>query len=446
MLWGTAQRVSLLGGVLLALLLITHGAFSGRLLAAVEFLVPFTVTPSDTAIQMTWVTASEYNVERFDIMCKEAQEPSSAYHVIDSVAAIGGVDQEAAYERTFPAGGFVPGQAYCFRLVEITTSNEPGDIFDRCGYGLSITPTPGLAPTITIPPTPTIMSPLGTPTADATATLLAALTVQTNVNASTATFTPTPTLTPTFTHTPSPTITPTPTGTAAAQSALEQPTVTASVSPELTATVTLTGTAGASGDTAQMTPTPTWTATLTGTLTSGAPLTGTTTITATPVMTGTPIASGTPGFTATGTLTTTGSLTNTGTLTGTLTGTVTPTITVTTTPTTSDGAQSQTGGAAELLSEEQIAQLQQGTPLPPYLVITATPTPPPAELSALYTPLPTVTPTPPLNLSRIMLPTTENILVMLLCFIFLSAGGLGVLGLITSGLYMRSRSRIDRDL
>jgi hypothetical protein len=36
-------------------------------------------------------------------------------------------------------------------------------------------------------------------------------------------------------------------------------------------------------------------------------------------------------------------------------------------------------------------------------------------------------------------PTTENLTLMLLCLTFFTAGGLGILGLITSALYMRSR-------
>jgi hypothetical protein len=49
-----------------------------------------------------------------------------------------------------------------------------------------------------------------------------------------------------------------------------------------------------------------------------------------------------------------------------------------------------------------------------------------------------------MGLSSLLVPNTQNLMVGLLCLIFLSASGLGALGLVTSVLYMRSQTRRDR--
>jgi hypothetical protein len=51
-----------------------------------------------------------------------------------------------------------------------------------------------------------------------------------------------------------------------------------------------------------------------------------------------------------------------------------------------------------------------------------------------------VTPTPGFSLAELSLPSSENLLLLTLCFVFVGASGLGVLGLTTIGLYIRSRS------
>ena len=58
-----------------------------------------------------------------------------------------------------------------------------------------------------------------------------------------------------------------------------------------------------------------------------------------------------------------------------------------------------------------------------------------------FTPWPTATPAPTFSFASLLVPSTQNMMVLLLCLIFLSASGLGVLGLITSVLYMRSQAR-----
>ena len=96
------------------------------------------------------------------------------------------------------------------------------------------------------------------------------------------------------------------------------------------------------------------------------------------------------------------------------------------------GADSVNGSAADT------------TPDPPYFVVTATPMLASIELLPVLTPLPTVTPTASFNFAAIAQPGMENIIILLLCFTFFGASGLGILGLVTSVFYMRSRSTKDR--
>jgi hypothetical protein len=88
----------------------------------------------------------------------------------------------------------------------------------------------------------------------------------------------------------------------------------------------------------------------------------------------------------------------------------------------------------------------QATPTPLYVVVTATPTPL-AQLAAVaptFTPWPTAIPTASFGFSDLLVPNTQNLMVGLLCLIFISASGLGILGLVTSVLYMRSQTRRER--
>jgi len=87
----------------------------------------------------------------------------------------------------------------------------------------------------------------------------------------------------------------------------------------------------------------------------------------------------------------------------------------------------------------------EATPTPLYVVVTATPTPLPAIVAApTFTPWPTAVPTETFALASLLVPNTQNLMVGLLCLIFLSASALGALGIVTSVLYMRSQSRRDR--
>ena len=80
-------------------------------------------------------------------------------------------------------------------------------------------------------------------------------------------------------------------------------------------------------------------------------------------------------------------------------------------------------------------------PTPAYIVATASPTLEAVVFGPGMTPLPTVTPTAGLaQIINLVEPTSQNLMVMLLCMTFTGATGLGILGLITSVMFMRSRS------
>ena len=97
------------------------------------------------------------------------------------------------------------------------------------------------------------------------------------------------------------------------------------------------------------------------------------------------------------------------------------------------------------LPETAPEYVQPATPTVAYVVVTATPTEAPVALAPIYTPLPTATPLPAgVQLASSMQPSgqnlTQNLMVMLLCLTFTGATGIGIIGLITSVMFMRARS------
>jgi hypothetical protein len=113
----------------------------------------------------------------------------------------------------------------------------------------------------------------------------------------------------------------------------------------------------------------------------------------------------------------------------------------------SDGAQVNNGQANDASGAPDTNPVVQVPPPPDpgYLVVTSTPPPTAIALAPILTPLPSATPPAGFNLASIAQPNMQNIVILLLCFTFLGASGLGVVGLLTSVLYMRSRSQ-DQDL
>lgn len=171
--------------LLLSLVLLGLGwGIRARLWAAVELAELRAFALSDR-VRLEWVTDSEYNVAAFRVDCREEEQPEAEYHTIGLVPARGSLEQGASY--FFEVSALVPGVSYCFRIVEITTDQEPGEIFEICGYGLGVTPTATPTPTPTETPTPTA-TPTATPTSTPTHTPTP--------------LPPTPTPTPTFEGTP----------------------------------------------------------------------------------------------------------------------------------------------------------------------------------------------------------------------------------------------------
>ncbi len=354
----------------------------------------FNVVPSSSAVLLEWSTLSEYNLRGFEVLCKEADDPEAAYHRIGFFNPKGNATQGAQYDMLVT--NLQPGVAYCFRLVELTTDSTPGEERERCGYGLGMTPTPALG--------------VATP-----------VTFTTSITPTIVLF-PTPTLLPGII----PTLDPFSTSPLATPPVGEAPLGVATTDPALDAAL-----AGLPTADPQATlpidffATPTLDPLATPTVDPAAtlPVDFFATPTIDPALTS-PLA--TPEPTATPTLS------FTATLPGAPLGDV--------------GGDGSSAAAAVL-----------ATPTSQYEIVTATPVPALANaaIAPAVTPWPTATPQPSL-LGGMLEPTAQNLTVMLLCFIFLSASVLGGLGLVTSVLWMRSRSqheleelrwraRMDRD-
>ncbi len=110
--------------------------------AAVE-LDFFRAVPTASEILLEWSTLSERELSGFRIQCKRTQEPDSAYHQIAFRPAQGGSNFGADY-FVLANQALYPGETYCFRLQEVRIDGTVVDLFDLCGYGLNITPTPDL--------------------------------------------------------------------------------------------------------------------------------------------------------------------------------------------------------------------------------------------------------------------------------------------------------------
>jgi hypothetical protein len=351
---------------------------------AAALLKYFIVVPEANKITLQWSTENEYDLSGFEVLCKQETELDNDYHVIGEVQAQGGPQQGANYKFEVMTG-LEPGVSYCFALRDVTVQGRSENMFPRCGYGLGITPTPVTTATLT-----------NTIGFDATAVIRNARATATalffDANATAAALS----ASGFFTSTPTP----------------------------------ITNTIG-------ITATPTFT--------PGLNLTGTVPITATP----TPIIVGTPDITATqqAILNATVQAANqppTPTQPGGVSPLVTPgapitatqTLTTATVPTTTAQQAPPPDGAANAAGN-QVAAL----PSPLYIAVTQTPTPVttpvPPTLTLLPTPLPTQSGQGLVNLFTA--PDLQNLTLTLLCFTFVTTGGLGILGLITSVLYMRSR-------
>ncbi|MCB0046001.1 MAG: hypothetical protein KDD92_11260 [Caldilineaceae bacterium] len=387
----------LLRGIGIALLCLVMGALFQPALAG---WVPAYVTGrgQPAGVLLEWATLSEYNLWGFEIFCKLAGEPDDAYHSIATLPAVGGLDSGAAYSYLVDQG-LEPGVAYCFRIQELTSAEEPPEFSDLCGYGLDMEPdnappaynpdwplTPPPVQQIGGTPTPIIINPVAgvvAPTIDPNAVL--------------------PTLTPTVTWTPTQpaAMTATPTATQIGES----PPATPGAPPQADAPPAPppipdnpespldppTADPGAA--------VPALTLTGIAVQDQASPLTQ---VTQAPVEAPPEL----------------------------------PTEMVNE-PVTDAGALVDNPVADSATGDGVAVAQAQGEGNPDYIVVTATPTGGSVDPNATFTPLPTAV----LNSAptRTDEPRTENILLMTLCFSALGVGGIGALGLTAMALYIRSR-------
>ena len=109
------------------------------------------------------------------------------------------------------------------------------------------------------------------------------------------------------------------------------------------------------------------------------------------------------------------------------------------------GGAPQPGNSQAAGAQAAPEYVQPATPTAAYVVVTATPTEAPVALAPVYTPLPTATPLPAgVQMASSLQPggqnLTQNLMIMLLCLTFTGATGIGIIGLITSVMFMRARS------
>lgn len=406
--WARVLRWLLPVGALLVALGIAGGFFAPAVWGAVDILY-FNAVSSSSAVLLEWSTAGEYNVAGFEVQCKLANEPAAAYHRIAFLNSKGGPGQEVAYD--YLVTQLSPGTAYCFRLKEITTDDEPGETRELCGYGLSMTPTPALPITPTAPLTPTVvLFPTATPwPGQPTATPFPGQP------------TPTPTIFFQQQQSPLPTIDPNqqflPTIdplalTATAFYVLNQPSATPTIDFFATATPFPTPLGADPNAMAAAGLDPNFNPELAAAQQF-------------PAQQVTPVTD--PAFQPQSPL-------------------AQPAVD----PNLPSGDAAGAGMGTGPFDPATIPPGEPGavatpTPTSLYVVVTAQPTEVVQAAPLVVTPWPTATPAAGLQLAGLMQPTAQNLTVMLLCFIFLSASGLGALGLLTSILYMRSRSRREEE-
>jgi hypothetical protein len=416
--WHGARRLA--AAALLAVGLLAAAAWSEPALAAMQ-LSYFNIVANPTGVVLEWGTAAEVNLAGFDILCKQATEPDSAYHPIGFMPAKGGPTTPAQY--TFPVtSGLVPGVPYCFQLREVTTDGSSGEAPALCGYGPNVTPTPslGVVPTFFVTqttalgalPTDAAGNPIRVPP------LPGAVPTDAFGNPIVTPVVPAAVPTDAFGN-PLPTAVPTdalgnPLPAAVPTDAFGNPLPAAVPTDAFGNPLPVAVPTDAFGN-----PLPA----AVPTDAFGSPLA----TPAPPTPTIDPFAPPTPIV-------------------------VTPQAAVPVDPALAAAAPGDPALAAAAPVDPALAAraaaadpaLVPATALAPaaqYVVVTATPTQPPVALGGVLTPLPTTTPAPPsLQLVSGVEPTTQNLMVMFLCLTFTGASAIGVLGLITSIMFMRGRS------
>jgi len=406
-------------------------------LAAVQ-LNYFNVISFPTSVTLEWSTASEVNLAGFDIQCKLASEPDSAFHEIGYVRAKGGPNVGALYSFEVKTN-ITPGTAYCWRLKEITTDGTPGEVIDRCGYGPMVTPTPGSGAIPIFTPVPVQTDAFGNPIVP-TPTVAAPVAPAVPTDAFGNPMPPTPLPTP-FPGVPpavptdafgSPLAVPLPVAT----DAFGNPLPTVPPVPQAIATDAF----------GSPLPTPIPPSSAVPTDIFGNPLTtpiAPSSATETDAL-GNPLPM--PGMPKE---IPTDEFGNPLSLDPLAAETQAAAAGVAAVPASVEGINTSPlatpGMDLALSAPPAVAQVAAATPTSPaFIVVTATPTPAPALLAPVLTPLPTATAAPAgIQLASALdggQSLTQNLMLMLLCLTFTGAGGIGIAGLITSVMYMRARS------
>lgn len=418
----TVRRVwmAFLAAVLLAATLVAVPA--APLKAAID-LEYFNAVASGSAVLLEWSTASEFNVAGFEILKKKVGDPESAFSRVGFYNAKGDTTSTAQYDTLVT--NLTAGVAYCFRLREVTSDDEPGEVRDLCGFGLSITPTPASSVPAAAAaaatsgavlfPTPTPDPLVATPTQDP----LAAQQFPAPDPFQSQSPLPTPTVDP-FAS-PTPTVDPFTQASSVPVDPFAQPTPTidpfappptATVDPFAPPTSTIDPFAQPTVDpvvqNAQIDPATGWQIDpVTGYPVN--PATGLPTDPAQALLIAQQPQSPLPEPTTA------------------------PALVPTATPHTS---------GFDITSAEP-------TPSPTsiYIVVTAAPAGMDADqgLAVVVTPWPTVAAAPAPVLGALFTPNAQNLTVLMLCFIFLSATALGGLGLMTVVLYLRARNQREED-
>ncbi|MEZ4637144.1 MAG: hypothetical protein R2873_15615 [Caldilineaceae bacterium] len=141
-----------IGFLTLSLLALSLGTFSA-LQAGVE-LLRLDIVPLADRVRIEWETTSEYDISAFQLYYKLESEAEAEYKAIGQpITAQGELESGALYKAEFFQ--LQPDTSYCFRLKEIPSNDEPGEEFERCGYGINTRPTPTFTATPTITPIPT---------------------------------------------------------------------------------------------------------------------------------------------------------------------------------------------------------------------------------------------------------------------------------------------------
>lgn len=417
-------------GTLVAFLILVVFGLSVWPVTAAAVVKYFIVVPSQKELLLQWSTQNEYDLSGFELLCKQEDQLDNDYHVIGNVAAQGSPQQGANYSFPVLYNTLQPGINYCFRLRDVNIEGKSEDIFDRCGYGINLTPTPAstLTNTLGLDAAAVLRNAHATATAlffDANATAVA-------LSASSA-----------ITSTPVPITTTTTLTATTGLTATNGLTASNPLSPNVNLTSTIPVTTPLDS-----TPTPVVINPQDAPAATATALAISATVQAAnngqnPTLTPTPINNSPLPTPATPTTQTQSTLPNNTIDSASLNTTATAQAIAQAPPPAEQTPSDPAHPADQQNTDQQNTGQPAGNSLPSplYIAVTETPTAVTTPVAPTLTPFPSATlPQNPQRLADYLTtPAMQNLTLTLLCLTFVSASGLGVLGLITSALYMRSR-------